>query len=131
MPEKETLEQARRDKEEGKSPATQAGEFVREEIDHVREGKRGAGSVQQAIAIGPSKARRAGVNLPAPKQGEASPGVRKRASGDLRRGRSSRKPPSPKRSNAMRRALHTKGRRRLRPAAREAAGTRRSHLRRG
>src|SRR5467141_1812773 len=66
MPEPETIERAQRDKEEGKSPSTQAGEFVREEIHHVREGKHGARSVEQAIAIGLSKARRAGVKLPAP-----------------------------------------------------------------
>jgi len=149
MPEKETLERARRDKEEGKSPATQAGEFLREEIDHVREGKHGARSVQQAIAIGLSKARRAGLSLPPPKQGETSPGVRKRATGDLRKNRSFRKPPSPRsalssqahrsarrrgaaaRSNAVRRARHTKGRQGLVPAARRASRTRRSQLRRG
>lgn len=66
MPERETLERARRDKREGKSPSTQAGEFVREEIHHVREGKHGARSTKQAIAIGLSKARRAGVKLRAP-----------------------------------------------------------------
>jgi hypothetical protein len=69
MPEQETLERAERDKEEGKSPSTQAGEFVREEMHHVREGKHGARSTQQAIAIGLSKARRAGVKLGAPKKG--------------------------------------------------------------
>ena len=68
MPEKETLERARKDKREGKSPSTQAGEFVREEIEHVREGKHGARSTKQAIAIGLSKARRAGVDLPASKE---------------------------------------------------------------
>jgi len=72
MPEKETLERARRDKQEGKAPSTQAGEFVREEIHHIREGKHGARSPQQAIAIGLSKARRAGVNLPPPEPGAAS-----------------------------------------------------------
>ena len=61
MPEKETLERAREDAREGKSPSTQAGEFVREEMDHIREGKHGARSTKQAIAIGLSKARRAGV----------------------------------------------------------------------
>ena len=64
MPEQETLERAREDAQEGKSPSTQAGEFVREEIHHVREGKHGARSPQQAIAIGLSKARRSGVELP-------------------------------------------------------------------
>jgi hypothetical protein len=66
MPERETLERARRDKRAGKAPTTQAGEFVREEIHHVREGKHGARSTKQAIAIGLSKARRAGVTLPPP-----------------------------------------------------------------
>jgi hypothetical protein len=64
MPEKETIERARRDKRRGKAPSTQAGEFVREEIEHIREGKHGAKSTRQAIAIGLSKARRAGVKLP-------------------------------------------------------------------
>ena len=72
MPEKETLERAKEDKREGKAPSTQAGEFVREEIEHVREGKHGARSTKQAIAIGLSKARRAGVKLRAPKKGQAS-----------------------------------------------------------
>src|SRR3989440_6728724 len=64
MPEKETLERAKEDKKEGKAPSTHAGEFVREEIEHVREGKHGARSAKQAIAIGLNKARRAGVKLP-------------------------------------------------------------------
>jgi hypothetical protein len=69
MPERETVERAERDKEQGKSPSTQAGEFIREEIHHIREGKHGARSPQQAIAIGLSKARRAGIKLSAPKRG--------------------------------------------------------------
>lgn len=72
MPDKQTMERARRDKREGKSASTQAGEFVREEIHHVREGKHGARSAKQAIAIGLSKARRAGVDLPPPKRGKVS-----------------------------------------------------------
>src|SRR5881394_554328 len=64
MPEQKTIERARRDKREGKAPSTQAGEFVHEEIEHIREGKHGARSAKQAIAIGLSKARRAGVKLP-------------------------------------------------------------------
>ena len=72
MPERKTLERARRDKREGKAPTTQAGEFVREEIEHIREGKHGARSTKQAIAIGLSKARRAGVKLKPPKKGQAS-----------------------------------------------------------
>lgn len=89
MPEKETLERAKHDAESGKSPSTQAGEFVREEIEHVREGVHGARSVQQAIAIGLSKARRAGVQLPPPKRGSSA--IRRQAARDLARGRSKRK----------------------------------------
>jgi hypothetical protein len=69
MPEKRTIERARKDAREGKAPTTQAGEFVREEMDHIREGKHGARSAKQAIAIGLSKARRAGVKLAGPKSG--------------------------------------------------------------
>ena len=72
MPEKETMRRARRDKRQGKAATTQAGEFVREEIEHVREGKHGARSTKQAIAIGLSKARRAGVKLGTPKNASAS-----------------------------------------------------------
>src|SRR6266849_8885746 len=79
MPEKETIERARQDKSEGKSPSTQAGEFVREEIHHIREGKHGARSTKQAIAIGLSKARRAGVNLPPPAKGKTSEKTRRSA----------------------------------------------------
>src|SRR6188472_4100601 len=79
MPEKATLERARRDRREGKAPSTQAGEFVREEIHHVREGKHGARSTKQAIAIGLSKARRAGVALPSPPGGGSSARTQKTA----------------------------------------------------
>ena len=82
MPEKRTLKRARQDKREGKSASTQAGEFVHEEIEHIREGKHGARSTKQAIAIGLSKARRAGVDLPPPKKGEASAETRRRARRD-------------------------------------------------
>src|ERR1700756_462088 len=71
MPEKETIEGAQEDAREGKSPTTQAGEFIREEMDHIREGKHGARSTRQAIAIGLSKARRAGVELPPPRKSSA------------------------------------------------------------
>src|SRR6266699_1167313 len=91
MPEQETLERAREDAAEGKSPSTQAGEFVREEIHHVREGKHGARSTKQAIAIGLSKARRAGVELPPPESG-GSEETREQARRDLRRGKSAKKP---------------------------------------
>jgi hypothetical protein len=104
MPERETLERARKDKQEGKSPSTQAGEFVREEMHHVREGKHGARSTKQAIAIGLSKARRSGVKLGAPKKGRASSSVRKRAQRDLRKG-STRRKTSVKRSRATAKAL--------------------------
>src|SRR4029077_2080776 len=88
VPEQRTVERAREDEREGKAPSTQAGEFVREEIDHIREGKHGARSAKQAIAIGLSKARRAGVKLPPPKPGHASAQTRKQATRDLKRGRS-------------------------------------------
>src|SRR2546423_11289020 len=86
MPEKETLERARRDKAQGKAPSTQAGEFVREEIHHVREGKHGARSTKQAIAIGLSKARRAGVKLPPPRRGTTPAKTREHAKRDYRKG---------------------------------------------
>jgi hypothetical protein len=105
VPEKETLARARRDAAAGKSPSTQAGEFVREEIEHIREGKHGARSTKQAIAIGLSKARRAGVKLPAPKSGRTSARTRHQAARDVRRGRSSKATPSRKRSAASLRAL--------------------------
>ena len=101
MPERETIERAQEDGREGKSPSTQAGEFVREEIHHVREGKHGASSPQQAIAIGLSKARRAGVKLPAPKR---SASIRKKAAQDTKAGKS-RLQTSAKRSRATLAAL--------------------------
>ena len=100
MPEPETVERAREDAHEGKSPSTQAGEFVREEMHHIREGKHGAASSKQAIAIGLSKARRAGVKLPA--TGSAS--TQKEAAQDSRASQSRRKP-SPTRSRATSNAL--------------------------
>ncbi len=92
MPEKETLERAQEDAREGKSPSTQAGEFVREEIHHIREGKQGAKSTKQAIAIGLSKARRAGVKLQAPREGTTSEKTRQQAVRENRSAKSSRKP---------------------------------------
>lgn len=86
MPEKRTLKRARKARRRGKSPSTQAGEFVREEIRHIRQGKHGARSTKQAIAIGLSKARRAGVKLPPPKKGRASAETRRKARRDLRKG---------------------------------------------
>jgi hypothetical protein len=109
MPEKETLRRAAKDKREGKSASTQAGEFVREEIEHIRSGKHGARSAKQAIAIGLAKARRAGVELEVPKKGEASPETREQAARDLRKGRSGTKKTSAKRSKAMLRKLKREG----------------------
>ncbi|MEW5916255.1 MAG: DUF6496 domain-containing protein [Gemmatimonadota bacterium] len=124
MPEKETLERARRDKREGKSPSTQAGEFVREEIHHVREGKHGAKSTKQAIAIGLSKARRAGVKLPAPRRGQASERTRKEAARATRAGakRMKRRPSRARAQGALRR-LRRYGRR----AASKEALSRQAH----
>ena len=111
MPEKKTLERARKARREGKAPSTQAGEFVREEIEHIRQGKHGARSTKQAIAIGLSKARRAGVELPPPKKGKASEKTQKQAERDARKGRSAAKrKPSAKRSRASSRALKREGR---------------------
>jgi hypothetical protein len=131
MPERETLERAHRAKREGKSPTTQAGEFVREEIEHVREGKHGARSAKQAIAIGLSKARRAGVKLPPPKRGQASARTRKSAARDYRRGQSgTKRKTSAKRSRASLRALkrephRTTSRKALSKQAKSAARRRR------
>jgi len=108
MPEKKTVARARQAKREGKAPSTQAGEFVREEMEHIREGKHGARSTKQAIAIGLSKARRAGVKLSPPKKGKASSRTRRQAERDLSRSKSTRKA-SPKRSRASSRALKREG----------------------
>jgi hypothetical protein len=89
MPEKATTDRAREDLREGKSPSTAAGEFVHEEIEHVREGKHGARSPQQAIAIGLSKARRAGIPLKPPSPGKTSSGTRKKAEQDFAKGQTS------------------------------------------
>src|SRR5579884_3124075 len=107
MPEKKTLERAREDAREGKAPTTQAGEFVREEIEHVREGKHGARSAKQAIAIGLSKARRAGVKLGAPRKGTTSTRTRRKAQQDSAtgQGRRAKRAPSRTRSRATKRAL--------------------------
>jgi len=111
MPEQETLARAEDDKREGKSASTQAGEFVREEIHHVREGKHGAASTQQAIAIGLSKARRAGVKLGAPK-GPAS--LKRKARQDNAAGRKKKgtgQKTSVRRSRATEGALKKESRR--------------------
>jgi len=110
MPEEETIERAREDERRGLSPSTQAGEFVREEMEHIREGKHGARSPEQAIAIGLSKARRAGVKLPAPKRGKAR--TKRQARRDLAKGRKGRRlKPSRTRSRAVRGALKRESRR--------------------
>src|ERR1700749_3062620 len=110
MPEKKTLSRARADKRAGKAPSTQAGEFVKEEVDHVREGKHGVRSAKQAIAIGLSKARRAGVKLPPPKKGTTSERTRTQAVRDSAKGSSgSNRPTSRKRSRATSAALKREG----------------------
>ena len=109
MPEQKTLKRARADKRAGKAPTSQAGEFVREEIHHVREGKHGARSTKQAIAIGLSKARRAGVKLPRPPASAKATTRRSAASASRAAGR--RAKPAPRRSRAMTKALKREGHR--------------------
>ncbi len=110
MPEKKTLEHALEDKREGKAPTTQAGEFVKEEIEHVREGKHGAHSTKQAIAIGLSKARRAGVKLPPPRKGSVSAKTRASATRAYKKGQAGgRRRPSRTRSRATAKALRREG----------------------
>jgi hypothetical protein len=109
MPDKKTLARAQRDKREGKSASTQAGEFVHEEIEHIRARKHGARSTEQAIAIGLSKARRAGVKLPPPKKGTTSEAVREQAERDIERGKHPGKAPNPKRSRATKKKLQGEG----------------------
>lgn len=111
MPEEKVIEKAREDAKEGKSPSTQAGEFVREEIHHIREGKHGAQSPQQAIAIGLSKARRAGVKLPPLNRGTSAKTLAQ-ARRDNEKGKhaSSRRKPSRVRSSATLGGLKRKGR---------------------
>src|ERR1700742_1416754 len=99
MPKKSTIKKARKDRRQGKSASTQAGEFVREEIDEIRAGKHGARSTKQAIAIGLSKARRAGVKLAAPRKGTVSEATRRKAAQDSAKSRT-RQPVSRKRSLA-------------------------------
>ena len=116
MPEEEAIERAREDRREGKSPSTQAGEFVREEMEHIREGEHGARSPEQAIAIGLSKARRAGVELPPPEKGDEE--TKRQAERDLAKGRAGgRKKSSRKRSRATKGALKRESHR---SASREA-----------
>ncbi|MGO8696437.1 MAG: DUF6496 domain-containing protein [Limisphaerales bacterium] len=114
---------AREDERAGKAPSTQAGEFVREEFHHVREGKHGARSTKQAIAIGLSKARRAGVRLGPPKRGRASESVRRRAERDYEKGQRGQERSSRKRSRAVTAALRREGHR----AASTSAISRQTH----
>ena len=123
MPERRTLERARKDKREGKAPTTQAGEFVREEIEHIREGKHGARSAKQAIAIGLQKARRAGVDLPPPKKGETSEKTRRSAKRAYEAGRKGAKTKSTRRARAVKKALKREGR----SAASKRALSRQAH----
>jgi len=110
MPERETIERAREDAREGKSSSTQAGEFVREEMHHIREGKHGAASPKQAIAIGLSKARRAGVKLQPPRRGKTSASIRRKAERDYNKGQSkSQRKTSTRRSRGTSEALKRKG----------------------
>src|SRR5262245_50224850 len=112
MPDKATLERARKDRRAGKAPSTQAGEFVREEIDHIREGKHGARSTKQAIAIGLSKARRSGINLPNPPRSAKSTTRRRAAAASRAARRTTRRRTrrvSRTRARGARRALRREG----------------------
>jgi len=137
MPEERTKKRARRARAEGKAPTTQAGEFIREEIHHIREGKHGARSTKQAIAIGLFKARRAGVDLRPPAPGRTSERTRRSAERAYQRGHGSPplRPPSRRRSRAMHAALEREGRgpvshralaKQARAAARQRTATERS-----
>jgi Family of unknown function (DUF6496) len=137
MSEQSTIERAQEDAREGKSPSTQAGEFVREEFHHIREGKHGARSAKQAIAIGLSKARRAGVKLPPPTKGKSSATVRRHAERDYEKGQHNDDgQASRKRSRATLKALRREGRqaassraisRQTHSAARRRTASERSH----
>jgi Family of unknown function (DUF6496) len=128
MPEKQTLERARKAKHMGKSASTQAGEFVREEMHHIRRGKHGARSTKQAIAIGLSKARRSGVSLPPPAKGRVSEKTRRSAARAYEAGQRGKPKPSRRRSQARERVL--KRERRSAASRRELARQARSAARR-
>ncbi len=132
MPERETLRRARKDATKGKAPTTQAGEFVREEIEHLRKGKHGARSAKQAIAIGLSKARRAGIKLPPPDPARTSAATSRKAERDSEAAKHPH-PPSSKRSTAIKKALKRESRQAgshqaLSRQARTAAAHRRTAL---
>jgi hypothetical protein len=130
MPEKRTIERAQEAEHEGKAPTTQAGEFVREEMHHIREGKHGARSTKQAIAIGLSKARRAGVELPPPERGTAPSETRRKAARDVRKGKTdTRRKPSATRSRAVHSALKREGRSAASPDALAAQARASAHRR--
>jgi hypothetical protein len=119
MPSEATVEKARRDLATGKKPSTAAGEFVREEMEHIREGRHGARNAKQAIAIGLSKARRAGVPLQPPQPGQAPAGTRRSAARELATGQGRRKPraASPRRGRATLTALRREPRKAASPKA--------------
>jgi hypothetical protein len=143
MPEKEVLERAEKDRKAGKAPSTQAGEFVREEMHHIREGKHGARSTKQAIAIGLSKARRRGVKLPPPRRGTVTDETREKAAREIRKANQRKQTVSARRSRATHRALEREGHaaastkslatqarsasRRRSPAARSASALKAAH----
>ena len=129
MPEKETVERAKRAKRKGKSSSTQAGEFVREEMHHIREGKHGARSTKQAIAIGLSKARRAGVALPPPKKGRVSAKTRRGAQRAYAAGQRGKPKPSGRRSRAIERAMRREGRGARKALSRQARAAARGRTR--
>ncbi len=109
MPEKKTIERVKQANRRGKAPSAQAGEFVREEMHHIREGKHGARSTKQAVAIGLSKARRAGVDLPPPKKGKSSEKTRRSAERAYEAGQKGKAQPSRTRSQATEKALKHEG----------------------
>ena len=124
MPRKETLRKAQADKRAGKSPSTQAGEFVKEEMDKIRHGEHGARSARQAVAIGLSKARRAGVNLRPPKKGKTSARTRRSAKYAYEAGQGRRKP---RRRPRVSRAVEGVLKREPRRAASKRALSRQAH----
>ncbi len=135
MPWKTTLKRAREDKRENKAPTTQAGEFVREEMEHIRRGKHGARSPKQAIAIALNKARRAGVDLKPPKKGRTSEKTRRSAQRAYAKGQTGAPQPSRRRSEARERVLKREprsaaSRQALSRQAKQAARTRSAGSRR-
>jgi hypothetical protein len=104
MPDKKTIDKAKRDKAEGKSASTQAGEFVHAEMDKIRKGEHGARNTKQAVAIGLNEARRAGVGLKPQAKGTASEKTRKSEESAYEKGQR-HEPVSPTRSRARVKAL--------------------------